>query len=187
MAEYRFEGADFFATQDFHADREVADHLNEPGHMARLWVVAALVNDLLHRRGYDQRVVDYGCGNGGLLSLLHAYDAIGYDFQPSNVAAAQALGRPVVQRDFVTEPDVSAIAVMSEVLEHMDNPHQFLKDLNTRYLVASVPLGETPEHHYEFHVWGWDGEGFAEMLKGAGFTPLVAIPVGPTQVWVAHK
>lgn len=187
MTEYKFDNAEHFSTAEFHADREAADHLHEAGHMARMWVVAGIVNDLLHRVGYDQNVIDYGCGNGGLISLLHARDVVGYDFQPANVTAAQELGRPVIEHDFVTEPGQSAIAVMTEVLEHMDDPHGFLKELDTTFLVASVPLGETPEHHYEYHVWGWDAEGFAAMLTGAGFTPLGLIPVGGTQVWLARR
>lgn len=187
MAEYRFADADHFATAEFHADREAADHLNEVGHMARLWCVAGLVNDYSWRFGYDRSIIDYGCGNGGLLSLIHSPNAKGFDFQPANVEAAKALGRHVTFKDFVAEPESSDLAVMTEVLEHMDDPHGFLKTLDANVLVASVPLGETPDNHYEFHVWGWDPQGFADMLKGSGFQPLTFMPLGMTQIWVATK
>lgn len=187
MTEYRFEGAEYFATEQFHEDREAADHLHEPGHMARLWCVAGIVNDIIWRQGHDLTIIDYGCGNGGLLSLLHSSNAKGYDFQPANVTQAQQLGRNVEHRDFVNNPDRSNIAIMTEVLEHMDDPHGFLRNLECNILVASVPLGETPEHHYEYHVWGWDGDGFANMLTANGYAPFLAMPVGPTQVWAATK
>ena len=179
VTEYKFTDADYRSTAEFHADREAADHLNQPEHRARLWLVAGLVNDLLYRNGYDRHVIDYGCGNGGLISLLHGTKVIGYDFCPANVAAAKAAGRNVEFHNFVEHPVTCDIAVMTEVLEHMLNPHQFLAALDAPTLVASVPNGETPDRHGDCHVWGWDVPGFSAMLTGAGYTPSTSYPSAP--------
>lgn len=187
VSEYRFDDFAHVATAAFHAERDAADHLNQPEHVGRLLVVAGLVNDLLHRRGYDQTVIDYGCGNGGLISLLHGRNVRGFDFTPANVAAAQAAGRNVEHRDFVEHPASSDIAVMTEVLEHMNDPHGFLATLDAPTLVASVPNGETPDNHGDCHLWGWDPDGFRTMLTGAGFTPAQFVPLGHTQVWLAVR
>lgn len=187
VSEYRFEDFARVATAAFHAERAAADHLNQPEHVGRLLVVAGLVNDLLFRHGYDQTVIDYGCGNGGLISLLHGRNVRGFDFTPANVAAAQAAGRNVEHRNFVEHPEPSDIAVMTEVLEHMDDPHGFLAALDAPTLVASVPNGETPDNHGDCHLWGWDADGFLTMLTGAGYSPARFVPLGPTQVWLAVR
>ena len=187
MAEYRFADTDYFATEEFHAEREAADHLHDAGHRERMHVAAGMVNRLVVDHNLTT-VTDYGCGNGGLLSLVRAPRIVGYDFCPANVEAAKELGRPVEHLDFTTAPLQEAdVAVMSEVLEHMNDPHGFLKRLQCHHLVASVPHGETDEDHYEYHLWGWDAGGFAAMLVGAGFTTNDCIIAGQTQVWSASR
>ena len=186
MPEFKFDGKEFFSTAEFHADRAAADHLHEAGHVPRLYAVAAAVNALVATGAVS--VIDYGCGSGGLLSLIAAPEKRGYDFQPDNVRFAQELGRPVEFKNFVdAEPEFSDVAVLSEVLEHMDDPHGFLGKLNCRVLVASVPLGETPQQHYELHRWGWCMDSFREMLKAAGFTSQSGVNVVGTQVWTAVR
>jgi len=187
MPEHRFDGADHFATEEFHADREAADHLHEAGHRERIHIAAGMVNRVVADHDLAT-VVDYGCGNGGLLTLVRAPRITGYDFCPANVEAARDLGRPVHHLDFTTAAlDECDVAVMSEVLEHMDDPHGFLARLQCAHLVASVPLGETPDNHYEYHVWGWDAGGFASMLVQAGFSTDECVITGMTQVWQAHR
>jgi hypothetical protein len=33
-----------------------------------------------------------------------------------------------------------------------------------------VPLDETPDQHYEFHLWAWDKPAFAAMFERLGLT-----------------
>lgn len=190
MTEYRFDTEDFYSSKEFHVDREAADHLHEEGHGARIRTVAGLVNALLQEIGTEKPLIDYGCGNGGLLSLLEGDDLLGLDFCRANVKQAHKLGRPVMFVDFTLLPYKSEVAVLSEVLEHMVDPHGFLKRLDTKYLVASVPNGETPEQHYPYHLWGWDMEGFQKVLEDAGYEIMlggVFEGTESTQMWVAEK
>jgi hypothetical protein len=187
VTEYRFSDT-YYSSQAFHENRESSDHLHEEGHRERILRVASWVNGLLATHGQDLYIVDFGCGNGGLLSQLTGTAMSGYDFCLANVKEAQALGRPVAFRNFVADPPESCdIAVMSEVLEHMDDPHAFLGGLDTMYLVASVPCGETPESHYEYHLWGWDMEGFAQALYRSGFDVRHHELLGSTQIVVAQR
>lgn len=186
MPEYRFEHKDFYATAEFHQDREEADHLNQANHRTRLLEVGELVQDLKDRHNLNSWR-DLGCGNGGLLSLVQMNDKIGYDFQPANVSAQRY---PVVieYRDFSND-DCSGIDVvtMTEVLEHMMDPHGFLKNLKCKFLVASVPEGETPHSHYVHHLWGWCRDSFTQMLINADFEIVTQAGGGGTLIVSAKK
>jgi 2-polyprenyl-3-methyl-5-hydroxy-6-metoxy-1,4-benzoquinol methylase len=168
MAEYRFfepGTVPHVSTQAFHADRERAPHLEQQMHNGRLSRVAYLVRSLA-----PNSVVDLGCGDGGLLSLLGGIEAWGYDFQPSNIAGWIERGVTAELRD-VLYPGADIrwgeIAVMTETLEHIGDPHGVVEWVakHCRYIVASSPHSETPEHHAAEHAWGWDMPGYAAMFS----------------------
>jgi hypothetical protein len=168
MAEYRFfeEGTvPYVSTQAFHADRERAPHLEQQMHSGRLSRVAYLIRSLV-----PSSVVDLGCGDGGLLSLLGGIDAWGYDFQPSNEAGWVERGITAECRD-VLYPGADIrwgeLAAMTETLEHVADPHGVVGWVarHCRYIVASSPHSETPEHHAAEHAWGWDMPGYADMFS----------------------
>jgi 2-polyprenyl-3-methyl-5-hydroxy-6-metoxy-1,4-benzoquinol methylase len=123
MAEYRFfEGSvPYVATARFHEHRERAPHLEQQAHRGRLSRVAHLIRTLR-----PNSVVDLGCGDGGLLSLIKDIDSWGYDFQPSNAAGWAERGVAVELHDIfdpAAEVRWGEVAVMTEVLEHIANPH----------------------------------------------------------------
>lgn len=166
MAEYRFFDGDvpYVSTKQYHADRERAPHLEQPAHRGRLAQAAQLIQQM-----NPQSVVDLGCGDGGLLSLL-SRPSWGYDFQPSNAEGWTQRAVAVTKLDFVANPDRivwGELAVVTEVLEHLADPHGLVRLMshNARYVVASSPNGETPEHHAEEHAWGWDMEGYQQMFN----------------------
>jgi SAM-dependent methyltransferase len=118
-------------------------------------------------------VVDLGCGDGGLLQILKSQgiSCWGYDFQPSNaqgwkernVIAYQA---DIFNTDF-SEVQWGDVAVATEVLEHLDDPHGAVHDISykSKYLVASSPVNERPgDGACDSHIWAWDLEGYAALL-----------------------
>lgn len=165
-----------FTDSEFYKDREAAHHLEQYGHSERLQMAAEFVRqayDTFDVSKRDPHVVDLGCGDGGMLSLLRdmGIPSYGYDMQPSNIDYARDVrGVDAFFVDFSTEPEIEAdIVILTEVLEHVTDPHGIVRNLETQFLVASSPFHETGDAHYEFHVWAWDDEGYDAMLIEAGY------------------
>lgn len=165
------------STFEFHEHRDRAPHLEQQIHRARLEIAYALVQAAhstlkLNRR---TRVVDLGCGDGGLLSLLKGdFSCHGYDFQPSNVVGWAERGVNAEQLDFVTNWDIvldADIYVITECLEHLARPHEMVDRIHARgaQIVASSPFTEHAGSHDECHAWAWDQLGYAKLLRDAGF------------------
>jgi SAM-dependent methyltransferase len=186
----------YVSTAAFHADRDRAPHLEQPAHRPRLHAAAALVHQAA--RGLDEpaTVVDLGCGDGGLLALLRPLACWGYDFQPSNAAgwaergvAAHSADAFGADRDTV---DLARIVVMTEVLEHLADPHEAVRWIGGElaagsYLVASSPWCEHPGAHDECHAWAWDFAGYADLVRQGGFRVVRHEPVGPFQLLLAVR
>lgn len=180
-----------YSTQQWHAPRDRAPHLEQEAHRGRLF----MARDLVLQAAADIpfcTVTDFGCGDGGLLSLLAEKGLYchGYDFTPANVAGASERGVHVELRDFTDGEPLAwgDVAVVTEVLEHMADPHGFLRlayDNRVTAVVASSPADETDHNHVEYHVWAWDMAGYAEMVTAAGFRVVRHERVNQFQVLLA--
>jgi hypothetical protein len=156
-------------TAEWYASRERAPHLEEGLHRGRLLLCAEFVNTAIVEHAI-QSVSDMGCGDGGLLSLINSAEAWGYDLQPSNVAGGKDRGVDVrLGSALADDVEWGELTVCTECLEHLVDPHAFLRRIPSRFLVASSPATETAEHHYPFHTWAWDEAGYGAMLSAAGF------------------
>jgi hypothetical protein len=176
-----FDGAvPFVSTPEFHAHRVRAPHLEQPLHRARLVRAAWYVELAAEWFGVPVTVSDLGCGDGGLLAVLGKLDAVaaawGYDFAPANPAGwaerdvkaefADVFG---ADRDRVKFGEVT---VMTEVLEHLADPHAAVRWAfeRSRWLVASSPWPESPAAHDECHAWAWDMDGYRALVEQGGWT-----------------
>lgn len=192
-----------YVTAEWYADREHAPHLEQSAHRPRLLIAAEMVASLVASNGYGS-VVDLGAGDGGLLSLLTGrlpadVRLRGYDLAPANVTAAAARGVNVELLDVVAEFDgygiwnmeLGEVAVCTEFLEHLLDPHGFLDTLavgaDVRALVASSPWTETVGDAYEFHLWAWDQAGYAELLFEHGWRVVDHQLAGMFQVVAAFR
>lgn len=197
MAEHKlFEGAvPYVSTAEFHADRERAPHLEQSWHRPRLEKAAEFVRLVTDRQPVSDRTVsDLGCGDGGLLSLLAGPGEItawGYDFAPANMAGwaernVAALALDVFGADWPLVR-LGTVTVMTEVLEHLEDPHGVLARVHgpSRFLVCSSPWNENQNSHCAEHAWAWDLEGYADMIQRAGWTVLRHEQVGMFQVVLA--
>jgi hypothetical protein len=185
-------------------DREHCDHLgSETGaHVARLKAAErhARIAALAAGEGNDAApVCDLGAGDGALLSLLPAslrdkswgYEIIREDVEYAcQVRGVEVLGPTNVAHTLSTYPAslrLAPVVVLTEVLEHMADPHGFLALLHARpevrFVVASSPWQETPEQHEWNHAWCWDTLGYEWMFRTAGFEALNLEPVEWSQVW----
>ncbi len=184
MSVHKFFNQPQFHDEAFYRDREVADHIHEPRHRERL---LRTLYDVLYLLDVDieaTTVADFGCGNGGMLHELKKrrpeITSWGYDLSPKAVEyAREKYGVDASLLDFtkldLTKKDLRfpSIAIMTEALEHLVDPEAFLqklRDARVKWLLASVPLDETPDQHYEFHLWAWDKPAFAAMFERLGLT-----------------
>jgi 2-polyprenyl-3-methyl-5-hydroxy-6-metoxy-1,4-benzoquinol methylase len=188
-------------------DRDHCDHLGSPtgAHVARLHAAAQLAVKAagpMPDLGYPVvQIVDLGAGDGALLQLIgrrpHAW---GYDIIRADVKYAREVRDVEVHLRNVQQaiddgglslgaPELqTSVVVLTEVLEHMADPHGFLAKLHARpevrYVVASSPFQETPEQHEWNHAWAWDTIGYEHMFRAAGFEALELHPVEWSQLWL---
>lgn len=180
MSEWKlFDGpVPYVSTAEFHRDRARAPHLEQDWHRGRLYRAVRFVSEAAGELAGPATVSDLGCGDGGLLSLVKdipGATAWGYDFQPSNAAGWAERGVTAEQADvFGTDRArvrLGDIVVMTEVLEHLADPHGVLRWVRgtARSLVCSSPFNESDRVHDECHAWAWDREGYAAMIEAAGW------------------
>ena len=167
MTEWKLfnEATPYVSTFSFHEHRGRAPHLEQPDHRQRLKAAAGLIRDL-----QPASVVDLGCGDGGLLSLIRDIPSWGYDFQPANVQGWIERGVAAEQRDVFNTFDVvrwGEAAVLTEVLEHLADPHKVVEwvSRNATWVVASSPKDETGDHHGDCHAWAWDMDGYRALFE----------------------
>lgn len=175
MTEYRFEGMEHVSTREFHEHRERAPHWEQGAHRPRMEFALELIDTLP-----VGMVVDLGCGDGGLLAQLPHRDpprlGWGYDFAPANKAGWMERGVGAYElnwwekRAYVV---LAPVVVLTEVLEHVEDPRGVLawlrRSSTVRAVVASSPAFETPESHDACHRWGWDFEGYDDLFRAAGW------------------
>jgi hypothetical protein len=185
-----------YTTPEWYQGREHAPHLEQELHKPRLLITAGFVGQAIMRlkiRDRPTRVVDLGAGDGGMLSLLGpAVEAWGYDLMPDNLAAARKRGVRVELANVLTdEIKWGDVAVCTEMLEHLIDPHQFVADVFKRdevqAFICSSPADERPGRAYEFHTWAWDLDGYRDLVAGAGWNVKRQKQVGMFQVILAVR
>lgn len=186
MAEWRIypdQTTPSVSTFAFHEHRPRAPHLEQAGHRERLLRAADLAVVAALGIGDGATVSDLGCGDGGLLSVLKETGKFascwGYDFQPTNQAGWAERGIEATAYD-VFNGDRSKVAlgditIMTEVLEHIADPHGVMRWVgkHSQYVVVSSPAIENDIFHDECHAWAWDFEGYRELVESGHFEVLV--------------
>ena len=196
MTAYKlFEGAVAeVSTAHFHADRGRAAHLEQELHRPRLMHASQLATyaiGLADIQGLPATVSDLGCGDGGLLSLLHDRPDVrawGYDFCPANAAGweerrVEASFLDVFGKDRARVV-LGSVTVVTEVLEHLTNPYEAVRWIggSSKFIVASSPWDEHPGAHDECHAWAFDMDGYRELLGQGGYRLLRHYEVGRFQL-----
>lgn len=142
---------------------------------------------LLRRRGvaghgYDLQPTNVAAAaaRGVSVVLVDAVGLLPYTAARAIVAGAAARGVDVPSVAAILdehavehgELELAPIAVATEVLEHLVDPHLVLRQLaaaGVDALVASSPWTETAGAAYEFHLWAWDEAGYRELLERNGW------------------
>jgi len=178
-----------YTTAVWYQGRERAPHLEQDGHRQRIELTAEIVTVLAGQHSL-RSVTDLGCGDGGLLSLLacSGMSTWGYDLSPEAVKGAIERGVTAYQMDVVNDwPLLGDLVVAGEMLEHLVNPHAFVRRLRSgcAYMVASSPFTETAASHYEFHTWAWDLDGYRALFENNGWRVVLQETVQSFQVIAA--
>jgi len=115
-----------------------------------VWTVKRFLGD----SAVGLKVLEVGCGDGGVIELLHQHNEVfGVDVSQSGVTVCQQKGLSVSLLDASTEPlpftdDAFDLVICLETLEHLKNPQyavdeirRVLKDENL--FITSVPNPKT--------------------------------------------
>lgn len=158
-------------------------------------------------------VADIGCGAGSFLDYIKNVSNQAIAIEPSSV-----FRKSLVERGFVVYPYAADavgdyhekidIAVSYSVLEHIEDPLAFLKDIRRLLnkdgkLIISTPNADDllleliPESYKPFfyrkaHLWYFNRESLNNLLTTAGFDHIVITPfhrfgVGNFLAWIRDK
>ena len=129
------------------------------------------------------RLLEIGCGNGGMTRLLapQVDRLVALDVSTPSLAAVNALGLPNVETsEALVEHYQPRIAfdwiVMSEVIEHLRRPGEVVAQCVRWLAPGGSLLITTPNGHWESneHLQEWTMDSFSEMLGGAGGESIAA-------------
>ncbi len=172
---------------------------------ARNRVIGAAMQRVVLGLNPGYRVLEVGCGTGGVLQRLVEVCAqgrvMGMDIFPEAVAfASRRAGCPVVQGDFLNPPSLERCDVvgMFDVLEHLPDDVGVLRSIN-RLLpiggraVLTVPAGPSLWSYFDVsarHCRRYEADDLAAKLTGAGFrveflTPFM-LSIYPL-VWLSRR
>lgn len=123
-------------------------------------------------------VADLSAGDAAIINALPYEKKIVGDFYP----AFEYCGKI---EDTVEQIEPVDLFILSETLEHVDNPAEVLKKIRkkTRYLLLSTPQDNWDDENPE-HYWAWDKEGVEELLKETGFEPIAFMS---QKLWYTHQ
>lgn len=161
-----------FTTVEFFENHPWVPPGHQRGHEQRQAMVSKLIEDW-HEAEHFTSLTDLGCGDGSLLTLLKplGIPMWGYEAGVENVDQAWKVGLDVRKANILDNNlEYGQLIVASEVIEHLLDPHGFVKALPGRWLVLSSPSAENAFWHYEHHAWAWDMAGYATMVTDAGWT-----------------
>ena len=146
----------------------------QPGFAERAGQVAGLAALAAALKPGVATVTELGCGDGALLARMPSWlTGWGYELGAGDVKMARSRGLDVRQADILADDlEYGDLLIVSEVLEHLADPHKFLLSLPDRLLIASSPSGETGDWHNPVHAWAWDTDGFRALLGDAGWRVL---------------
>lgn len=157
-----------------------------PDHVERVAASSALIR---RYAGSIRTAADLSCGDAAVLKgcadfLDHVtlgdlngvpddvFDEAGWDPHLTSLHRLPAGQLPGSLEHLSGTP--SDLFVLSETLEHLDDPDLLLGLLtrHARHLFLSTPLDESPETGNPEHYWAWGQVDLHQMLLATGWTPL---------------
>lgn len=127
-------------------------------------------------------VLDFGCGSGGLLSILECASKVGVDVNPAARKATAELGIEVhASLSELNDRRFSRI-ISSHTLEHVPSPFRSLVDLNRLLrkegeLLILLPMSDWRSHDervyksndMNMHIYAWTPQTIGNLLAACGY------------------
>lgn len=148
-------------------------------HIFRTNVTAGLIASLA-----PQSVMDPACGDGSIVLAAAKLVVIPQlylgEISRPDIDALQGIpdvhtNLGTISQSFAAFPRVNVV-VLTETLEHLPDPDAVVTAAREKadFLVASSPLvgADEVDDNME-HLWGFDEQGYAEMLEQGGWTPVI--------------
>lgn len=134
------------------------------GNPIQRWWKHQLVLMIRQDVGYENPVVDVGCGSSPLLSMIPLRDKVGVDHDQRKIAlmrekdpsATYKLGEAYNTN---LDPNCSSVTVCAEVIEHLDQPELLIQEL----VRITKPGGRIIIATPDFASWRWN---LVEFLYG---------------------
>lgn len=109
------------------------------------------------------RVLDVGCGNGSQLALPLArrgFRVKGVDTDPPSIEHARRMASGLSEAQFVCAPleeirELYEVVILSEVLEHLENPLTLLQQSAERMTADGIMIVTVPNGFGEFELDSW--------------------------------
>jgi 2-polyprenyl-3-methyl-5-hydroxy-6-metoxy-1,4-benzoquinol methylase len=154
------------------------DHTSFDDHVLRVKHTIQFVRDNLPMNKNMLTVADLSAGDGAIANGLPFPNKILGDYYPG----FEYTGK--IEDTIEQIPNVD-LFVLSETLEHVDNPLEVLKQIRnkTNYLLVSTPQDNWEDDNPE-HYWAWDKDGVEGLLKDAGFEPIAFLS---ETLWYTHQ
>lgn len=123
-------------------------------------------------------IVDFGCGNGGILSILPATRRVGIEIHTPSAAEASRKGIDVYASTDCLPDQVADLAISHHALEHVQNPHAVLCELfrvlkpSGRLVLAlpSEPRRQGWHVTLDRHLYSWNPRTISALVTDCGFT-----------------
>lgn len=131
------------------------------------------------------RVVDFGCGGGFLLSRLECGEKLGIEINPAARENAKGLGIRAVENAALVPNEWADVIISNHALEHVEEPLVELRKLYEKLkpggkLVIVVPsdsikMAYDPKDINQ-HLFSWSPMNLGHLLTQAGFQVLESKP-----------
>lgn len=134
--------------------------------------------------GHDSRVLDFGCGTGGVISRLAAASRIGVEIGSEAANAARANGIQVVESLEEVESHTIDAAISFHAIEHTENPAEIMRQIRRVVRpggkVRLIVPGENPHDprqsswrpNEDMHLYTWTPLIFGNLAAVAGFSEI---------------
>lgn len=136
--------------------------------------------------GPSDRVIDFGCGGGYVLSGLDVKERIGVEINEAAAAAARRNGITVFDTLEQIEDGWADVIISHHALEHVDDPLGTVRQMGAKLRKGGKIVLVTPNESFKmryreddpnFHLFTWSPGNLGNLLKRGGFTAIHSAPI----------